>query len=837
MSDLVPVIWSYVVLQLLAVAAWPWLLIVLRGRETRRASSPPSNQTAPDLALPLAKSLGLVLVSYATWLIGFSGIPIVAPVVWFVWVALGAAGYAALGMRPAELIDLARRHRRAILVGEAVFLAVFLSLCRVRALSPDATFRYDERGRDYDGSASEKFTNLALLNSLSRERHLPPRDTWLAGYPINYYYFGHFEWATFGRMAFIPPRIGFNIGQAAVFALIAANAFSLALGLTRRLGAGLLAAYAVPIMGSPYGFVQLLLQGVRNYQFWDASRIVEGTIVNGQIAGPITEFPFFTFVVGDFHAHGISFHSYLLALAIALLFPFHPVAARGASEPNAGRHSAFATAAAAFFLALLLAVTAMANTWDAPSLGLLVATILLLRSFECHGLSWGRTIRPLALAASVAVGAAVLLIPHLKTFALPVGITRDPTAFYIFGPVKWLGTTHLSEFKDYMVHFGFLLVPLTLAIHARLIARARGREEPRRRVWANVLALSYVVALYVFLFAQRYFLLFFLTEMVACAVALAIVELQRARTSGEPEERQWNHVFATVGALSAIAFLLSLFAEVWVVDDGYEGPFERYNTVFKIYNVVWLLYGVSFAASIAWLLRRRQAGCQPAPLWFFPQHQAGCQPAPLSRVIVPWAGLILVLAMGAVYPVAATLARARELEGRVQFRDRVALPQGPALDAVRYYASVNRSEYRLIEWIAETIRDKPVVAEGCRAGDSYTLQGRIATFTGLRTVVAWPQHEANWRGLVASSRDPGRPIPVWQEMSRRMADLAALYTSQNDGLVREIIERYRIDYVLVGRWERALYGPETGQHLRRMLTAAFEDNDVALLNTARGDAK
>jgi uncharacterized membrane protein len=199
--------------------------------------------------------------------------------------------------------------------------------------------------------------------------------------------------------------------------------------------------------------------------------------------------------------------------------------------------------------------------------------------------------------------------------------------------------------------------------------------------------------------------------------------------------------------------------------------------------------------------------------------------------------LIAVLAMGAVYPCAATLARERELEWRARFRDRVALPQGPSLDAVRYYASVNRSEYRLVEWMAETIRDKPVVAEGCRGTDSYTLQSRIATLTGVCTVVAWPQHEANWRGLVAASRDPGKRITVWQEMNRRIADLAALYTERNDNLIREIIERYRIDYILIGRWERAMYGADAGRRLLEIFKPAFESDETVLLRTDREGAK
>ena len=814
MFDLLLVIWSYVVLQLMAVAAWPWLLALLRGRHAE--NSPESHQSFPlDLAVPFAKSLGLVLISYVTWLVGFMRVPIVPTTVWVVWALVGVAGFAIARMSFPHIAGMVREHRRAILIGEAVFLAVFLSLCRVRALTPDATFRYDERGRDYDPSASEKFTNLALLNNLYRERYMPPRDTWLAGYPINYYCFGHFEWATFCRMAFIPPRIGFNIAQAALFALIAANAFSLALHLTRRVGAGLLAAYAVPIMGSPYGFLQLLIQGAGNYQYWEASRIVEGTIFQNQIAGPITEFPFFTFVVGDFHAHGISFHSYLLALAIAFLFPFSGRISQGSFRWNWWRDR-WPTALATALLGLLLAVTAMTNTWDAPSLGLLIAAILLIRFLANGRPSLRRLVQAALAAVFVAAVAWLLLRPYMATFQVPVAIERDPKAFYI-GPLKWLGSTHLSEFKDYMVHFGFLLIPLTVAIHARLIGRVCRCEENRRRLWRNLLGASYLAALYVFLFAQRYFLLFFLGAMIAYAVVLVAVELRDKSNSATPHD---EGVFTGVGVLSAFAFFLSLFAEVWVVDDGYAGPFERYNTVFKTYNIIWLLYGVAFAASVGILLPRLPGGwrdlVQPRAFW-------------------PWAALAVLLAMGFVYPFASTLTRRRELQMRVRFRERVALPTGSAFDAVRYYASVNRDEYRLIEWINQTIADKPVIAEGCIGTSAYSVQSRIATFTGLRTIVAWPQHEANWRSEVRSSRDPARRVSIWSEMGQRIKDLDALYKTSDPKGVQRLVKLYNIDYILLGKLEHSLYGPTAGQYLRQIFRPAFQSGDTVLLKTDRRD--
>lgn len=793
---------SYLVLQLLGLAAWPWLLILIRRRSDGEGFA------APDLAFPIAKSLGLILVAYATWLLSFGPVPFSGVVAWLLWAATGGLGWTVAGTRPRQAYTLVSERWREILAAEAVFLAVFLSFCSIRAKTPDASFHYDLGRRVYDASGSEKFTNLAILEGIHSERHMPPRDSWLAGYALNYYYFGQFQWAAFCKMAGIPPRVGFNIGQAALFALIAANAFSLGLLLTRRIGAGLLAAYAIPIMGSPYGFIQLLIQGMDRFQFWEASRIVEGTWVGGNLAGPITEFPFFTFILGDFHAHGQSFHSLLLTMAIALLCPLG--GRRKARIPRAGW---FGIAV----LGLLVGVTAMTNAWDTPSVGLLVLAIIFVRLMVARGLSVRVYLRAVLLSVIVAAIALLFLLPHLMNFKAPVGANKVEGALYI-GPVKWLGLTHLSEFKDYMVHFGFLLVPIVVGIHAQLIGHIRQMAGRGRMLWVNSVGFVYLASLFVLLFAQRFFLLFFLFAMIGFAKALALLEI-RSTPESEPA-KQAQFAWTVVAGLSALGLFLSLFAELFVIEDGYEGAFERYNTVFKLYNFVWLVYGIGFAAVAGLVLPRA-----------FGQIREWLRP----RAILPLAGIGAILLMGAAYPIAATHARCADYRNRVRRGQRAALPPGSTFDAVRYYASVDRAEYALIEWVRENIEGRPVVAEGCAREDAYTLQGRLATFTGVRTVLAWPKHEANWRSTVPPRDGGDNPIPIWVELARRIRDLGLLYTSADANAIRRIVDRYKIEYILISRWERNLYGPGAGATLRKLYSPAFDRRGTTLLQVNHRD--
>ena len=77
-------------------------------------------------------------------------------------------------------------------------------------------------------------------------------------------------------------------------------------------------------------------------------------------------------------------------------------------------------------------------------------------------------------------------------------------------------------------------------------------------------------------------------------------------------------------------------------------------------------------------------------------------------------------------------------------------------------------------------------------GDDYSAFGhaRISTFTGRPTVMGWAGHELQWQ------HDPGQ----------RSADVQTLYTTTDNAQAQALIDRYGIDYVVVGPIEQTTYG-------------------------------
>lgn len=112
------------------------------------------------------------------------------------------------------------------------------------------------------------------------------------------------------------------------------------------------------------------------------------------------------------------------------------------------------------------------------------------------------------------------------------------------------------------------------------------------------------------------------------------------------------------------------------------------------------------------------------------------------------------------------------------------------IDGTRYLKNSRPSDYLLIEWMNTHIQGQPVILEA--QGDSYTDYSRISSNTGIPTVLGWTVHEWLWRG----SYD----IP-----SPRIGDISQLYESTDIETTRGLLNKYKVEYVVIGDLEREKY--------------------------------
>jgi YYY domain-containing protein len=228
---------------------------------------------------------------------------------------------------------------------------------------------------------------------------------------------------------------------------------------------------------------------------------------------------------------------------------------------------------------------------------------------------------------------------------------------------------------------------------------------------------------------------------------------------------------------------LGLGGEFFYLNDHFGSPFERMNTIFKIYLQVWVCWAVASAFSLYLI---GNALTQPGR----------------GRLRWVWKGLLVVL-VGAslIYPVAATYSRTNK------FKNKSSLS---GLEALRAFSP---ADHQAIVWINSHIRGKPVILEA--TGDAYTWNARVSSFTGLPTVLGWGTHEAGWRNS-------------WGEVLQRMADVRTIYSTADIEAARNLMAKYRVEYVYIGPLERSTYPKEGLDKFSRFMDTVYDSNNVQI---------
>ena len=157
------------------------------------------------------------------------------------------------------------------------------------------------------------------------------------------------------------------------------------------------------------------------------------------------------------------------------------------------------------------------------------------------------------------------------------------------------------------------------------------------------------------------------------------------------------------------------------------------------------------------------------------------------------AALLVVAAAAAVYPIAGTASwlRSRDEARRSTGPPGRASALSPGADAEALFRALEPGDAAVAGWLERHAGREDVVLE--ETGDAYTWSSRIATFSGVPTILGWGNHEAGWR-------DDWRPI------EERRKEIEAIYRNPASEQARELLRRHRVVWIVVGRRERERYG-------------------------------
>ena len=762
--------------EIAAVIAW-WALLFLFGV----AAFPLTRAAFPglrDAGYPISRLVGLLLVSWVVWILGSLRVPFSRATIAGTLLALALVSALILISRRQEFLAHLRESWRDIAWVEVLALVLFLTFLLIRLGNPDLW---------HPSKGGEKPMDFSYLNAVLKSTTFPPYDPWYAGGYINYYYYGFVLVGVPIKLLGLNPSVAYNLIIPTLYTLSGIAAFSVAASLVgkrlqdasarnRMRAAGLAAALALVVLGNlgtvqmiydgwkvtgttdgqaPAGSLPGMVQAVRGLVrqlttstpqpygldawYWNPSRAIPPG--PGE-PGPITEFPFFTFLYADLHAHMINLPLTIVCLAWGLSWLL------GAGEKRPWTWKTLALQG--FVGGIALGALRPTNTWDFPVYWGLAGIAIASAAWARGGRLTKRVVIEAAVTAGVVLGLAYLLYqPYNHWYG----------AGYTAAELWKGGRTSVSAYLT--VHGLFLFVLLTWIVWearqwmASTPLSALSRLRPAAHwiaaasmgflgVVAVLLALGYAIALVVF-------------PVILVAVMLVL------RPSLSLEKR-----IALI--LTAAAVGLTFVVEVVVL----KGDIGRMNTVFKFYLQVWTLFSLASAAALVWIL-------DDLEMWSVGWRRA-------------WAGALTLLVMGAaLYPVTAAPAK---------IKDRMAPDAPHSLDGMAFmpyaeYYDLGGSfslgeDYEAIRWMQDHIVGSPVIVEANIP--EYRWGSRFTIYTGLPGVLGWNWHQRQQR--VATKVD---------EVSQRAMDINDFFLSRSAEEAQEFLERYGVGYVVVGNVERLYY--------------------------------
>lgn len=549
---------------------------------------------------------------------------------------------------------------------------------------------------------TEKLMDVALINAIMKQNHLPIENPWLSGFFMNYYYFGHFILGMFQYIFQIPTAVGYNLAISLFGIWIVQAGYLVA----KKLRLGDLKAFFVSALmtfgGNLYLLIQTITHTSANQWFASATRVIPFTI---------NEFPSYSIVLGDLHGHFLSYPFYLVGIFL-LLDIFFPIEEEKRDEWIIPK---------SLFLGVLLGHLYLTNSWDILTLAILGAMIVAL-------ISWYMRMKEAKTWASIRQWyMRVALFVGLPVIALSVPQFLSSRSYYL-PPVGGIGlNTVFSGPGEMFMLFGQFVIIVALASGILWFAYKKfGKLVFEKLVYSQKIALPIIL-------------------LLVGVVIIMLVEFVYAKD-----------VFTVLNP-----------------------PYARTNTVFKIYFHAWSLLALGsvslFLSSFSDIFARLKK---------------------VNALLVFYTVFFGVVAVMLSYPVTSIdqyiAPKLTELTTR-----RIADPRWS--NGYSFMKDVHGADYELVSYLLTKPYAKILEIVSY---DSYSYYARISSFTGMSTVTGWPLHNVQWyNGYDGKGKRIDTGELELMKVADRVVDVEKMYTSENTDVVRDLLHKYRVQYVVFGDQE------------------------------------
>ena len=748
-----------------------------------------------DRGLFVSKIIGLVFISSFVWLLTlFTPIPnlgYVWRISFLIFVIVAILKLLNKEFRR-EIINFIISKKTQILLFEFIFLSVFFFFVLLRM---------------YDNNAvgTERPMDSMILNSVFNSYYNPPNDLWMSGNKISYYYFGYWIFAGFYSIIFFDTNNLYNLSFGLIPALSSAAALSFIsnflyitknnqLKFIKPIFLSIITPFFLVFSSNFYGFVLFLdyikifplsilnwLHGdkhvtIQNYEYfipqdfwwwWKSSRIINSYKNNESLDFTINEFPFFSFLLGDFHPHMISIPFFITTL---ILFTSYFVGSKYIYLSHKRPKISYLFT---LLLILFIGSTGFINMWNL-SFFVLFTFILIyfyfyINKFQIKIIITSKFIREILL----------VWIIGILVFGNFYFITSDSNISYPFISFNYITTRPIHLIYVWIIPFSIIIPLLYFMFHENFYTKSKLSLFKTKSnllfislfivtsiIWAIVNMVISEQSLAQLLLSLIFFYIFYLPLFF-------LIYHLITKTIKNNDVLKLSYYL-----LLFTAFILLYLSELFYVKDIFG---NRMNTIFKFHYQVWIVFSITSGISLKFLLEYNLRN--------------------ITRIILSIS--FLILATSNIYFVTASyLTKIKESSNL-----------NPNLSSINQLEN-DTNKYELIKYLRLNSNHNDVIIE--TKGKSYTNDSQISSESRIPTILGWVGHQLQWRSNHS-------------DIYNREEDIDTFYISNDSQEIINIINKYSITMIILGPNEIEKYNINSLNKFLNISEIIYKNNDYTLL--------
>ncbi len=608
-----------------------------------------------------------------------------------------------------NLYQFDRQRLKSVFTIELMFFVVFLLWTYIRGFRPEV-------------SNTESPMDYGFMAAMMRTDYLPAEDIWMSGKSINYYYVGQYIATYLTKLSGVSINVGYNLALMTIAGSAFTLSYSLIYNVTRFFAidctqnrrytgkelilikikrfpsmlctlSGLVAGIAVVFAGNMhyviFYWIKPWYEKLKNLEvssyWWPNSTRYIG--YNPEVADDKTihEFPSYSFILGDLHAHVVNIIFVLSVLGLLFAFLLYRKDKMdnlrlgiSIEQPNFKKEALHPII---LLLGFFIGLFHMTNFWDFPIYYVVCGAIILFSNAVLYQFTLD-AIKLTAVHAAVIIGLAELVaLPftlNFESISAGIDIAYNHTKWYqlliLWGlPVIIIAYYVIARYRDLKAE-GYLTNK-----GSEYFKRKAGR--PKRKILTH---------------EER-------------SEARITYGGEKNKLFQFIENLPISDLFIITIGLCGIGLII--LPELIYVVDIYPS-YARANTMFKLTYQGFIMFGLSMGYILLKTIRYTRKALRRTF-------------AILGLLLLAWTSWYSVTSIDM-------------WQGNIFKTDNY-----KNLDSIEFMKLRCEDDYNAIRWLNQNVDGTKVITEAY--GDSYSNYNRISAFTGLPTIIGWQTHEHLWR--------------------------------------------------------------------------------------------